>query len=151
MVRDFMERNQNLNPDIWSKILLGRSKNTSNGYIFSFFLQTVNSLFPPFESWYFIKPVILQKQLPELFYKKTIFTGNHLCWSPVLMKFHAFRPATLLKRDSNRGVVLWILRNFQEHLFWRTSANGCFWSPTQGVPLYDEQDESHPLSTLNLK
>ena len=34
----------------------------------------------------------------------------------------------LLKRDSNSGVFLWILRNFQEHLFWKTSANGCFWT-----------------------
>ena len=26
----------------------------------------------------------------------------------------------------NNTVFLWTLRNFQEHLFWRTSANGCF-------------------------
>ena len=37
------------------------------------------------------------------------------------------RPATLLKRDSNTGFFLWILRNFQEHLFWRTSVNHCLW------------------------
>ena len=36
------------------------------------------------------------------------------------------RSAILLKRDSNTDVFLWILRNFLEHLFWRTSANGCF-------------------------
>ena len=30
----------------------------------------------------------------------------------------AFSPKTLLKRGSNPGVFLWILRNFQEHLFW---------------------------------
>ena len=32
-----------------------------------------------------------------------IFTRKHLSWS--------FRPATLFKRDSNTGVVLWILQN----------------------------------------
>ena len=34
------------------------------------------------------------------------------------------RPANLLKRVSNTGVFLWILR---KHPFWETSANGCFW------------------------
>ena len=38
----------------------------------------------------------------------------------------AWRPAILLRRDSNPGVFLWILRNFWEHLFWRIFANGCF-------------------------
>ena len=38
----------------------------------------------------------------------------------------AFRPVTLLKGDFNTGVFLWILWNFIEHLFWRTSANRCF-------------------------
>ena len=33
--------------------------------------------------------------------------------------FKAWRPATLLKRDSNAGVFLQSLRNFQEHLFYR--------------------------------
>ena len=32
------------------------------------------------------------------------FTGKHLCWSLFLMKLQAFRPTTLLKRDSNTGV-----------------------------------------------
>ena len=36
---------------------------------------------------------------------KTIFYNNI-----------AFRPATLLRRDSNTSVFLWILRNFQESL-----------------------------------
>ena len=25
------------------------------------------------------------------------------------------------------GVFLWVLSNFQEHLFWKSSANVCFW------------------------
>ena len=35
------------------------------------------------------------------------------------------KPWTLLKRDSKTGVLLWNLRNFSAHLFWRTSANDC--------------------------
>ena len=38
-----------------------------------------------------------------------IFTGRHLCWSLFLMKSQAFRPASLLNRDFNIGVFLWIL------------------------------------------
>ena len=32
----------------------------------------------------------------------------------------ALGPATLIKRGSGLGVFLWNLRNFQEHLFYRT-------------------------------
>ena len=71
-----------------------------------------------------------QKQPPEVFYQKVVlknfatFTGKHLCWNLFLIKLQAFRPDS--KKDFNTGVFLWILRNFEEHLFWRTSANGCF-------------------------
>ena len=41
-----------------------------------------------------------------------IFSGKHLCWSHFLKKLQAFRPATLLKRDSDTGVFLGTLRNF---------------------------------------
>ena len=44
----------------------------------------------------------------------TIFTRKQLCWSLFLM---AFSSATLLKRDSNTGVYLWILKNVKELLF----------------------------------
>ena len=66
-----------------------------------------------------------QKQPSEMFYKKAvlrnfaIFTGKHLCWSLFLIKLQAFRPDS--KRDSNTGVFLGILRNFEEHL--QTIAN----------------------------
>ena len=56
-----------------------------------------------------------------------IFTGKHLCWSYFLIKLRVWKTGILLKRDSNAGVFLWILRNFSEHLLWRTFANGCFW------------------------
>ena len=56
-----------------------------------------------------------------------IFTWKHVCWSLFLIKLPDFRPATSLERDSNTGVFLWILQNFQEHLFWKTSTCGCFY------------------------
>ena len=34
------------------------------------------------------------------------FTVKHLCWSPFLIKLQVFRPATELKRDSNRDFFL---------------------------------------------
>ena len=54
----------------------------------------------------------------QMFFKKAvfknfaIFTGKHMCWILFVTKFLAFRAATLLKRDSNTDVFLWILRNF---------------------------------------
>ena len=57
-------------------------------------------------------PGFVQKQPTEVFCKKRFskkfanFTGKHLCWSLFLIKFHVFRPTTLLKRDSNTGVFL---------------------------------------------
>ena len=55
------------------------------------------------------------------------FTGEHPCWSLFLITLQVFRPASLLKRDSNTDVYLWNLRNFSEHLFWRTSAKEFFY------------------------
>ena len=54
------------------------------------------------------------------------FTGKHLYRSLFLIKLQAWRPATLLKCDSNTGVFLWNLRNFyntsfEEHI--RTTAS----------------------------
>ena len=80
-----------------------------------------------------INHLTYKKQPPKVVYKKavrknfTMFMRKHLCWSVFSIKLQAFRPITLLKRESNTGYFLWILQNFQEHLFWRTSANGCFW------------------------
>ena len=42
------------------------------------------------------------------------------------------RPATLLKRDSGTDVFLWILRNFQEHLFYITPLGDCFFEVKTG-------------------
>ena len=52
-----------------------------------------------------------------------IFTGKHLCWGLFLLKLQAFRPLTVLKRDFNTDIFLWISGNFYEHLFWRTRSS----------------------------
>ena len=50
-----------------------------------------------------------QKQQTTVFHKKdvlkkfAIFIGKYLCRSLLLMKLQTFRPATLLKRESNTG------------------------------------------------
>ena len=59
---------------------------------------------------------ILQKQTPEVFYKKgvvrnfTKFTRKHLCQSLFFNKVAGLQ--LYLKRDSATGVFLWILWNF---------------------------------------
>ena len=45
-----------------------------------------------------------------------------------LTKLQGWRPATLLKTNSNTGIFLWNLRNFAKYLFTRTSANDCFYT-----------------------
>ena len=63
----------------------------------------------------------IRKQPPELFLKILQITRKHLCWSLFFTKLPAFRPATLLKRYSYKGVFLWKLRNSEEHLFRKAS------------------------------
>ena len=60
------------------------------------------------------------------YFIEKLFWRILLCWGLFLIKLQAFRPVTLLKRDSNTGVFLWISHSSLEHLFWRTSVNGCF-------------------------
>ena len=68
----------------------------------------------------------------QMFFKLDVFknfrnfTGKHLCWSLFLIKSEAFRPATLLKRDSNPCVFLWNLWNFWEHLFLKNTSGVSF-------------------------
>ena len=56
-----------------------------------------------------------------------IFTWKHLCWSHFLIKLQAWSSATLLKRDSNTDILLWILRNFKK-IFLIAFANCCFYT-----------------------
>ena len=41
-----------------------------------------------------------------------IFAGKHLRWSLFLINLQSFGPATLLKRNSDKGAFLWILQKF---------------------------------------
>ena len=48
------------------------------------------------------------------------FTGKQLCWSLLFIKLLAWRPATLLKRDSNKVFSCEIYENFKNTVFYRT-------------------------------
>ena len=61
------------------------------------------------------------------------FTGKHLCWSLFLIDLQAFRPAALLKRNSNTDVFLWNLQNSEERLvsgLRTTPSETCFFTWT---------------------
>ena len=67
-----------------------------------------------------VEILIRQKQPLEVFYKKKL-----------LLKISQYSQENTCvelywKRDPNTAVFLWILRDFWEHLFSRTSANDCF-------------------------
>ena len=47
----------------------------------------------------------IKKAVPKKFAK---FTGKHLSWSFFSLKSQDWKPTTLLKRNSNTGVFLWI-------------------------------------------
>ena len=53
-------------------------------------------------------------------------TREHLCQSLFFNKVADLRTATLFKKSPDTAVFLWILRNFQEHIFYRTPLAGCF-------------------------
>ena len=66
-----------------------------------------------------------------MFYKKKLFL-NFFEYSLE----NTCAGVSLFLRDSNTGVFLWVLRNFQERLFWRTSTNDCFWNRFGWIPCY---------------
>ena len=56
--------------------------------------------------------------------------GKFSKWRPELFckrNLNFWRPVTLLKTDSNTFVFQWKLWSFWEELFWKKSANDCFW------------------------
>ena len=54
--------------------------------------------------------------IPEISSEQVLLKISQ-CWSLFLIKLQAFRPAILLKRDSNIGAFLWNLQNLLEHFF----------------------------------
>ena len=131
--------------------------------------KTINKNFTAINKGYFKSDCNpFKKQPPEVFYKKTvlksftIFSGKQLCWSLFLIKLKVFRSATSLKRDSNTGGFLWILRNFQEHLFRRTSERCSdikrnYWNVLLSIfmfscaNLYYKYAQSNSYEVLNFK
>ena len=74
-----------------------------------------------------------EKHPPTVFHKKAIlknfaiFTGKHLCsLEPLFNKVAEVKPCNFIQNRSQHRFFLWILRTFNEHLFWRTSANRYF-------------------------
>ena len=97
-----------------------------------------------------------QKQSPEVFFKKTvlenfaIFTGKHLCWSFFFYNVLDFQGCNVKKESSAQ--VLFCCEIFVRHLFWKTSANGCFKTDFTkwlfGTLLLDSSFQNHPDSVL---
>ena len=108
-----------------------RKKDTFSEIWFLTYCYIVNNKF-------FKKFSLFCKSLPTMILSPSITSDKlHYCSCQISMvksshqkcfikKLQAFRHSFLLKRGSKIGVFQWILRYFQEHLFWRTSANGCF-------------------------
>ena len=58
----------------------------------------------------------------------TKFIGKHLCQSLFINKVAALSPSTLLKKRLWHRCFLWTLRNFEEHLLYRTPLDDCFYN-----------------------
>ena len=75
-----------------------------------------------------------RSSLSQMFFKIGVlknfanFIGKHQCWNIFLIKLQAWRPSTLLKRDSNAGVFLLNLRYFTEHFFLKSTPGGSNWT-----------------------
>ena len=61
---------------------------------------------------------IARSSCSQMFFKKSVFKN--------IVIFATLWPVTLLKRDSNPGVFLWIFRNYQEQLFSLNFSGCCF-------------------------
>ena len=74
-----------------------------------------------------------QKQPPKVFWEKRCSLKFRVIHkkTPVLdyffKKVACLKDCKFVRKDSKTFVFLRILRIFKEHLFWRTSANSCFY------------------------
>ena len=93
------ENSLNLEEDLWKRPIELRGETSTQEEILTVRSRNCRSSC----SQIFIKISVLKNF--------AIFTGKHLCWSLFLRKLQVLKPASLLKRDSNTGVFLWILRN----------------------------------------
>ena len=89
-----------------------------------------------------------------MFHKKAvlktlaIFTGKHLCWNLFFDKNVGLQGPSFIKNTLEHRCFLRTLRNFSEHLFWKTSANGCFWDFHLSFFLYNIGSEEDVFSKI---
>ena len=89
-----------------------------------------------------------------MFHKKAvlktlaIFTGKHLCWNLFFDKNAGLQGPSFIKNTLEHRCFLRTLRNFSEHLFWKTSANGCFWDFHLSFSLYNIGSEEDVFSKI---
>ena len=57
----------------------------------------------------------------------TVKTCEECLWIIGWVAHHKIHRKTFFSSFFGTGDFLWILQNFQEHLFWRVSVNDCFW------------------------
>ena len=112
-----------LNPLLLYPLLLLALSGINSTLFFSLFRWFLSSLFQDFILLEATISVLLKKVVLTNF---VIFTGEHLCWSLLFNKIAGVQACNFVKKDFNTGVFLWILRNFPEHIFWKTLSNGCF-------------------------
>ena len=86
-------------------------------------------------SWILLRKLLRPKSccrssFSQIFYRKGVLTNvvkltrKHMCQSPIFIKVAGWG----MEGDSSTGVLLWILRNFSEHLFHRTLTSDGFCS-----------------------
>ena len=86
----------------------------------------------------FLKPIAQQKNDVTMPLSVTFRSSHRRCSENVflgisqnLQENTCARVSFLIKlwkKDSGKGVFLWILQNFQEHFFHRTPLGDCFWT-----------------------
>ena len=69
----------------------------------------------------FRKSILDRCSMKKLFLKILQYSQENTYVGVFFNKNAGVQSVTLIKRDSNTGVFLWVLRNFWEHLFWKIS------------------------------
>ena len=77
------------------------------------------------------------------------FTVKHLSWSVFLMKLQAWCCTTLSERNSGKGVVLCVFRNFWKDLFCRTYPSGKLTETNQKRNCFIHSQENTSRRHLN--
>ena len=136
----------------WQWLLLYEDAKTLEKYFFLGIWMFLRNLFEPEYIWIFSvfkmgifiekKSFALRIQFSEVVVRRCSSKIDRCSWkfrkylrktitSESLINkvagLQPFRPALLLKRDSNTGVFLWNLRNFYNTFFYSGTPGGCFW------------------------